>query len=217
MGSSFMGEAMASEIDPNKTNRATAFGLWMTAPNPMVTVFKTMDVTNLIRIGRKSGFRFNMLMDYCIGKAAAEISEFYTLPVGDSLVRYDTLAVCHIVQNRDGGVNSCDILFRSDLEEFNREYLEYSALTAENCVNRDLSDSMVIGTSAVTQTELNGIVGMYSGQYNNPFLFWGRYRKRLFRCILPISFQFHHVQMDGAQAGAFLEALQNTINGLKRA
>lgn len=26
-------------IDPNKTTRAEAFGLWMNAPNPMVTFF----------------------------------------------------------------------------------------------------------------------------------------------------------------------------------
>lgn len=32
-------------IDPKTTTRASAFDLWMHAPNPMVTFFKTMDVT----------------------------------------------------------------------------------------------------------------------------------------------------------------------------
>jgi len=40
---------MAKEIKPQDTTRATAYELWMKAPNPMVTVFKTMDVTNLVR------------------------------------------------------------------------------------------------------------------------------------------------------------------------
>lgn len=31
---------------------------------------------------------------------------------------------------------------------------------------------------------------------------------------LPVSFQFHHTQMDGAQAGRFLENLQKAINRL---
>ena len=85
----------------------------------------------------------------------------------------------------------------------------------ENCQDRDLSgECMVIGTSAIIATELDGIIGMYSGIYNNPFLFWGRYRKRFFRYLLPVSFQFHHTQMDGEHAGIFLENLQQIISSL---
>lgn len=50
------------EIDPKKTKRAVAFDLWMNAPMPMVTFFKTLDVTNLIKLNRKHGYKFNMLM-----------------------------------------------------------------------------------------------------------------------------------------------------------
>lgn len=51
---------------------------------------------------------------------------------------------------------------------------------------------MVIGTSAIVDTEIDGAVGMNSGIFNNPFLIWGRYRRGLFRTTLPLSFQFHH-------------------------
>jgi chloramphenicol O-acetyltransferase type A len=74
---------------------------------------------------------------------------------------------------------------------------------------------MVIGTSAIVDTEINGAVGMNSGIFNNPFIIWGKYRKKAFRYELPISFQFHHTQMDGAHAGRFLENLQNEIRRLK--
>ena len=205
---------MPREINPTETSRASAWALWMRAPNPMVTFFKTLDVTNLVRFSRRRGLKFNMLLDYCIGKAAAGIKEFYMLPVGEKLMQYDTLAVNIIVKNRDGEVSSCDILFDPDLETFNRDYLTYTAQVAERCKNRDLSDSMVIGTSAVTDTELDGVIGMYSGLYNNPFVFWGRYRKKLFHYELPVSFQFHHTQMDGAHAGRFLENLQQEIRSL---
>ena len=47
------------------------------------------------------------------------------------------------------------------------------------------------------------------------FMIWGRYRKKLFRYYLPISFQFHHTQMDGAHAGRFLANLQNEIKQLR--
>ena len=57
---------MAKEVHPKDTTRASAYELWMNAPNPMVTFIKTFDVTNLVRISRKKQLKFNMLMDYCI-------------------------------------------------------------------------------------------------------------------------------------------------------
>ena len=207
---------MSKIIDPKETTRAMAYELWMKAPNPMVTFFKTLDVTNLIRVSRRRKLKFNMLLDWCIGRAAAGVKEFYILPVGEQLIQYDSLAVNTIVKNRTDEVSSCDILYTDDLDIFNREYLEHTARVAESCVDRDLSEScMVIGTSAIVDTELDGAVGMNSGIFNNPFIIWGRYRKRLFRYMLPISFQFHHTQMDGAHAGRFLENLQQEINRLK--
>ena len=206
---------MARIIDPKETTRAMAFELWMKAPNPMVTFFKTLDVTNLIRVSRRRGLKFNMLLDFCIGKAAAGVKEFYILPVGDQLIAYDSIAVNTIVKNRTGEVSSCDILFTEDLDAFNREYLEHTARVAQTCVDRDLSEnSMVIGTSAIIDTEIDGSVGMNSGIFNNPFLIWGRYRRRFLRYTHPISLQFHHTQMDGAHAGRFLEMLQTEIDRL---
>ena len=203
------------EINPKETSRAQAFELWMKAPNPMVTFFKTIDVTRLVRISRKRGYKFNMLLDWCIGKAASSIKEFYVLPVGDKLIQYDFLAVNSIVKNKDGEVSSCDIRFSEDLAQFNNQYLEYTSRVAESCQDRDLSNEcMVIGTSAIIDTEIDGVVGMNSGIFNNPFIIWGRYRKKFFRYKLPISFQFHHTQMDGAHAGQFLAGLQIVIDRL---
>ncbi len=205
---------MTKEIDPSQTTRAAAFELWMNAPNPMVTFFKTIDVSRLVRLSRRRKLKFNMLLDYCIGKAAAGIKEFYLLPVGGKLMEYDTLAVNTIVKNKDGEVSSCDILFQDDLMGFNRDYLEYTSQVARTCENRDLTESMVIGTSAITNVELDGAVGMNSGIFNNPFIIWGRYKKKLFKYTLTLSFQFHHTQMDGAHAGLFLERLQEEIFNL---
>lgn len=208
-------EIMPKIIDPKETTRASAYELWMKAPNPMVTFFKTLDVTNLVRVSKKRGLKFNMLLDWCIGRAAAGVPEFYLLPVGEQLLQYDALAVNTIVRNRTGEVSSCDILYTEDLEAFNWEYLEHTVRVAETCVDRDLSEGcMVIGTSAIVDTEIDGAVGMNSGIFNNPFIIWGRYRRRFFRYTLPISFQFHHTQMDGAHAGRFLENLQQEINKL---
>ena len=206
---------MPKEINPDETTRAIAYKLWMKAQNPMVTFFKTLDVTNLVRTSKKKKLKFNMLLDWCIGKAASSTKEFYILPVGEKLMKYDSIAVNTIVKNKDNEVNSCDILYDENLDSFNKEYLQYTIETAEKCSDRDLSESsMVIGTSAIVDTEIDGAVGMNSGIFNNPFIIWGKYKKKFFKYYLSVSFQFHHTQMDGAHAGKFLANLQKEINSL---
>lgn len=181
---------------------------------PMVTLFKTLDVTRLLRISRRRGLKFNMLMCWCIGRAASQIKEFYMLPVGDKLMRYDSIAVNTIVLNREGEVSSCDIPYTDDLSVFNADYLRLTAQVAETCENHDIADSMVIGTSALAQYDIDGAVGMYSGVFNNPFLIWGHYRNGFFKTRLTVSLQFHHTQMDGAHAAGFLSKLQDVINSI---
>ncbi len=204
------------EIDPNTTTRAMAYALWMKAPNPMVTFFKTYDVMPLVKAAKARGMKFNMLLDWCIGKAASSVKEFYLLPVGDKLMAYDRLAVNTIVANADGEVSSCDIAFTDQLDAFHADYLRYTREVRDTCVDRDLSeDHMVIGTSAIVAVELDGAVGMNSGIFNNPFIIWGRYRLEGEKALLPISFQFHHTQMDGAHAGAFLKNLQDEIEHMR--
>lgn len=198
-------------VDPKQTSRAEAFELWMGAPNPMVTFVKTLDITPLVRLSRRRGKKFNMLMCWCIGNAASQVKEFYTLPVNGKLCRYDSLAVNCIVKNKNGEVSSCDVPYSDDLRQFERDYLRLTTQVAESCQNHDLPDKMVIGTSAIVDTELDAAVGMYSGIFNNPFLIWGRYRRRLFKTTLTVSLQFHHTQMDGAHAGRFLFLLQKGI------
>ena len=110
---------MKKEVNQKDTTRARAFELWMKAPNPMVTFFKTIDVTRLVNVSKRKGMKFNMLLDYCIGRAAASIKEFYLLPVGEQLMQYDLIAVNTIVRNKMGEVSSCDILYLEDLDEFN--------------------------------------------------------------------------------------------------
>lgn len=203
------------EIDPRETSRAYAFEMWMRAPMPMVTFFKTLDVTRLVRLSRKKGFKFNMSMCWCIGRAASGMKEFYLLPVGDKLMQYDKIAVNTIVADRRGEVSSCDIPFSDDLRQFDDDYMRLTRQVAESCENHDLTDSMVIGTSALARYEIDGAVGMYSGVFNNPFLIWGKYKRHLLKTTLTVSFQFHHTQMDGAHAARFLDQVQREINALR--
>jgi len=205
---------MKTEVNPQETKRAQAFELWMSSPMPMVTLVKTLDVSRLLKFSRKSGVRFNTLMCWCICKVASGIEEFYMLPEYGKLVRYDRLAINVIVENSQGGISSCDIPYSADLQQFNRDYLALTAQAAKECRSTVLDDHVIIGTSAMVQTELDCIVNQYTEKFLNPLVMWGKYRKGLFKTTLPVSFQFHHVQMDGGDAARFLEGLQQTIKSL---
>ena len=216
---------MKREINPKESNRAQAFELWMQSPMPMVTLTKTFDVTHILKISKQRGYKFNMLLCWCIGKAAYGIDEFYTLPEQGRLFRYDRLAINVIVTNREGGINSCDIPYTDNMKQFNDAYTTLTLQAATSCKSISDEDAMVIGTSAMIATDLDSIVNQYTDLFCNPMVMWGRYRKGniriggknwgvLFKTTLPISFQFHHVQMDGGQACHFLDTLQTTIASL---
>jgi chloramphenicol O-acetyltransferase type A len=205
---------MKIEINPQDTLRGEAFELWMSSPMPMVTLTKTFDVTKVVKVSKKLCVGFNALLCWCIVKAASQMELFYLLPEQGKLFKYDSLAINVIVKNRKGGINSCDIPFKGDMKQFVNDYKIMTAKTSETCKSSFLEDYMIVGTSAMIQTELDCIVNQYTDKFCNPMVMWGKYRKGLFSVKLPISFQFHHVQMDGGDGAYFLELLQREIKQL---
>ena len=205
---------MKKEIDYRNTSRAEAFEWWMLSPMPMVTLTKTFDVSALVKTAKKRGVKFNALLCWCIGCAASKVKEFYLLPEQGKLWEYDDIAVNVIVNNKNGGINSCDIAFTQDLNAFVCEYNKLTEQVANRCESVFEEESMVVGTSAMIETEIDMIVNQYTDKFCNPMVMWGRYRKGWFKTTLPVSFQFHHVQMDGGHAAHFLALLQEEINNL---
>ena len=203
------------EINPQETSRASAFDLWMTSPMPMVTLTKTFNITRIHKASKKRHIKLNALLCWCIGKAASQVEEFYMLPVQGKMFQYDNLAINVIVNNKKGGINSCDIPFNNDFSHFYEDYIRWTQSTSESCESTFIEDAMIIGTSAVVATELDCIVNQYTDKFLNPMVMWGKFRKSWFKTTLPISFQFHHVQMDGGQAAMFLEKIQKEIDELK--
>ena len=203
---------MKTEINPQETKRAFAFEMWLNAPMPMVTLVKTLNVSRLMKLSKKTGVKFNTLMCWSIGKAAMETEELFLLPENGKLFRYDSIAINVVVRNSKGGINSCDIPYSADLQQFNRDYLELTTKVAKECQSSFLDGYMIVGTSAMIQTELDCIVNQYTDKFLNPMVMWGKYRRGVFKTTLPVSFQFHHVQMDGGDAARFLERLQRKID-----
>ena len=200
------------EINPKESNRAFAFEMWMSSPMPMVTLTKTFNVTDIYKVSKRKKLKFNSLLCWCIGKAASQIEEFYSLPEHNSMYIYDRLAINVIVNNVNGGINSCDIFYTDNLNKFISDYNSLTQSVSNSCKSVFVEDAMIVGTSAMTATELDSVVNQFTDKFLNPMVMWGKYRKSLFKVILPISFQFHHVQMDGGHAAKFLDLLQRSIN-----
>ena len=183
---------------------------------PKVTITKTFNIGRLVRTGQRKGLRPNMLMCWCIGHAASAITEFYTLPAGAHLWVYDRLAVKTVVLTAKGEPRLCDIPFSEDIHQFNKDYLRLTRQVHDTNEDHLLGEQyMAIDTSALPQCEIDGVVSVYSEMFSNPFLAWGKYRQGFFKTTLPVSFQFHHAQMDGLEAARFLNGLQEAINGLE--
>ena len=203
---------MIQEIDPKETKRLMAFEMWMKSPMPMVTVTKTFEVSHLAKTAKKRGINFTALMCFCICKAASQVEEFYMLPKGDKFLKYDSIGVDVIVKNVQGGLNFCDIPYNGDLNEFTEAYHTLSAKASSTSTHVLDEERMIIGTSALPSCEIDSVTNQYSAKWANPFLVWGKYRKGLFKTTLPVSLQFHHVQMNGGEACEFLNLLQEAID-----
>lgn len=203
------------EVDPKTTSRAMSYELYIDAPMPMVTLFKTLDITPLVRLSKK-GHKLNMLLCWCALAAAKKVEEFFLLPVGKALVAYDRLGVNVIVNNAQGGLSSCDLPDCPDWRAFETAYLTLTQRVHDSAQNYELDDAMILGTSSLAGYDIDGAVNFYSGLFNNPFLIWGKYTKKGLKQLLKVSFQFHHVQMDGQQACQFLDAMQAEIDQLSK-
>ena len=96
-----------------------------------------------------------------MGALFIEIEEFYMLPQNGRLYKYDRMAINVIVDNIKGGLSFCDVAVSDDMETFNAHYLHLTETIRQTC--QDILDdgAVIVGTSAVTGTELDSIVNQY--------------------------------------------------------
>ena len=183
----------------------------------MVTLMKTLDVTALVRMSRKKGYKFNMLLCWCIGKAAAEMEDFYLLPVGDKLMQYDRLAINTVVATRDGSIATCDIPVSTDLEQFAQDYRKLTGQVRESGESFELGEEyMVIGTSALAGYEIDGTVNIYAGCYNPPFLSGANTGRS--GCVPPCRCPFRSTtpRWTAHMQGGFLRGFKKPLTGYNK-
>lgn len=206
---------MRRKVTPQEAGRQFAYDCWIDNTMPMVTVVSTLDVTRVIRYSKKHKKKLNMLMCYCIVKAASKIKEMYTFLDGKQLFTSERMTIQTIIAREDGELRFCDLPYCDTLEEFNQYYENNTRRVKETGEHIIDGEGAPIYTSCVTNMYLDVAVNQFNDKFTQPFLAWGKYRKVfLWRYKLPISMQFHHVQMDGRAAGEFYNNLQSEFDKL---
>jgi chloramphenicol O-acetyltransferase type A len=205
---------MRTELNPEQTSRALAYQYWSSSVVPMVTVVKKIDVTKLVRISKKHNYKINMLMCWCIGKAASTIPECYLLSEGDKLYRYDALSIQVIVQDKNGKLAFCDVPYNDDLVEFNKSYLERTRRSYETGEDNLLPERLMISTSALPSLQFDVCVNQYNPTYKNAFLVWGQFSRYLWKYSVNMSLNFCHLLMDGSHVATLFNNFQKAINDL---
>lgn len=208
---------MREKINPENSSRAFAYKNLSKALLPMVTFVKKIDVTRVKKLSKKSGHKLNCIFNYLIIKTAMEIPEFFLYIDGttNDLYKCDKLTLRFMSQKKNGFLALCVVPYAEDFLTFEKGYLDAVKDCYEN--NRDMiiEDSAVIGSSALPWTTLESAVNGCWENLTNPFVVMPKIEKKAFKYYMNISFQFHHLQMDGKHACDFLEKLQTNIKRFK--
>lgn len=208
---------MKKIITPAEAGREAEYGYWIDNRMPMVHLTTTFDVTRLVRLCRKQKrLKMNMLMCYCIVRAAQQVKEFHTLISGRDIIWSDRINVQTILKDKQGQLRFCDLPYTENLDEFVENYYRIGKEVWEKCEHHLDEEALFVGTSCLSTTlPLDSVSNQCNESFMNPFLMWGAYRKQFpWRYKLSMSLQFHHVQINGGEACRFLEILQNEMNSL---
>jgi len=205
---------MIQKVNPAETIRARGYELFSHYPNPMVTITKKMDITNVVKQAKK-GYKLNLIMCYLICKASRSIPEFRYFIKDNELYYSDQLCMSIIAKGKDNNIAFCDMYYDDDFFKFEENYLTAINYCYENCTHLKLNDCATIATSTLVLTDVESVINGYNAKFANPFLVWGKYTKKMCKKFINLSIQFHHVQMDGEHVCKYLISLQNEMRNFK--
>ena len=74
-------------------------------------------------------------------------------------------------------------IYTEDLAKFVDSYNTLTTQTMKRCESTFLEDYMIVGTSAIVQTEPDSIVNQHTDKFCNPMVMWGKYRIDLYHTV----------------------------------
>lgn len=208
---------MKKIVTPAEVGRQLEYDCWMNSKMPMAHITVTLDVTHIVRYCKKrSNVPLNAAMCYCIARAVNQIHEGHILVEGDHLLWGDTVNVQTILKDSKGSLRFCDLPTLDDFDEYISQYHRLVKEVYDSCSHHFEPDRIIMGTSCIsTRVPIDAAVNQWVDSFQNLFLMWGAYRPCFFRKYkLPMSIQFHHVQINGGEICHFFELLQKEFDSL---
>ena len=205
------------EINPQATTRAYAFEMWMQALNPMVTFFKNLDVTNLIRYAKeKGGSTFHAIL-WAAVKAANSVPELRQRIVGGKIVEYEHCNAGYTVALEDHTFCNCYTESRMSLDAFfvDAAKRQEEAKKHPGFVNPDEEETGLIFTSCIPWLSFTQVIQPAPIPADcNPRIVFGKYIPEGERTLMPLHIQCNHALVDGFHVAEFYREFQQINDSL---
>ena len=202
-------------VDVKKYKFKDMFERFIKEKNPAMCVSGCFDVTSIFKL--KDKHRFNVMMCYCVAKAAQNIEEFhYSIGADKKLYFYSNVKINFGVKAKDGIPYWGDVVYNDSFTDFAKEYERVRKYCYQNCKYYQVDNGALLSTSAVTNYPFTSFSIANSDVFWDSFLLWGQYYEDKKRIKLNMTLRFHHAILDVEHVGNFFNELQkqfDTFNG----
>ena len=205
-------------VDPRATTRAAAFDLWMDAPNPMVTFFKTLDVTPLVRFVKQRGMKFYPAMIWVVSRVINAHEEFKLGWDQDgNLIRWDFVSPSYAhFHPEDGNFTKLVTPYMEDLPAFHARFLEDREKYRElrGVVEGQPTNHFDVSCLPWVRYRHFDVHVFDQGDFLAPVVTWGKYEAEGGRLVMPLTMNIHHAAADGFHLSRFFTEVQELTDSL---
>lgn len=148
-----------------------------------------------------------MLLSWCIARAASGFPEFFRIPCSDGFLSYDQIGAVLEAVFSSGKENVTFIPYHEKLKETLQALETIRQIQKTEGYYNVPEDYMILQCGSLP-TDHASVTSASVNSSAFPYFIWCEVQDD---GSLPVSFIFHHAQMDGYEAAVFLETLQNVI------
>lgn len=200
-------------VDLDTWPRAAQYRFFRTFKKPHYAVTSRLDVTRLLarKADGVSSYRGCL---YAIGAGIHAVPELCMRFRDDQVVRYDTIELSMTVPNKTGSFSYAYVPFHADFATFDREATQRiaQAASADLAPNEGDRDDRAY-LSCMPWLDYTSISNAMPGPDDCiPRVSWGKFVDHGDRSDMAMTLEVHHALVDGAQVGAYFNAVQAALD-----
>ena len=204
------------EVDQASWPRAAQFRLFRSYQRPHYAVTSRRDVSHVMDRKGEGVSPYRACL-YAIGAGLHAVPELCMRFRGDTVVRHDTVALSMTVPTDAGSFGYGYVPYDPDFTSFDRqakELIDAVARGGDLAPNTGERDDVAY-LSCVPWLDYTSINNALPGPNDCiPRITWGRFMQQPTGWDMAMTLEVHHALVDGAQVGAFFEAVQDALDRL---